>query len=108
MNYSECKKCIADAASVARFDDIDDCSLQFNIIGGDSGCFYLEVSDGAATVRTGDDGEDYKVKYVFTSAALAKIMNRIVDPIYAYTTGKFKMMGDVALGRQVLQILTRK
>lgn len=108
MNYAECKARIADAALESGFDGIDDCSLQFNIIGGDSGCFYLDISGGIAEVRDGDECEAYKVKYIFTSAALAKIMNRIVDPIYAYTTGKFKMLGDVALGRQVLQILVGK
>lgn len=108
MNYEECKACIAKAALKSVFAGIDDCSVQFNIIGSDSGCFYLDINGGGARVRDGEEGEAYKVKYIFTSAALTKIMNRILDPIYAYTTGKFKMLGDVALGRQVLQILTEK
>lgn len=107
MGYTECEECIAKAVSAADLSDVEDCNLQFNIIGGDSGVFYLDIRDGAAVLRDGDVKEEYRVKYIFTPAVLSRIMNRVVDPIYAYTTGKFKMLGDVALGRQVLLLLTK-
>lgn len=106
MTYSECTDRITSVLGRADFEDIDDCSLQFNIIGIDSGVFYIDIRDHIASLSC-EEKKGYKVKYVITLPVLARILDKTVDPVYAYTTGKFKMMGDVALGRHVLAKITK-
>ena len=101
MTYKECVECIDSVLSSLELADIDDCCLQFNVIGNDSGVFYIDIRDHVAGVRYTEDGE-YNVKYVFTTPVFSRLLSKVVDPIYAYTTGKFKMMGDVPLGRRIL------
>lgn len=101
MTYSECAQYIDGILNLIDWEDTEDCSLQFNMIGADSGVFYIDIRDHAAGVRYTEDGE-YNVKYVFTAPVFSRLLRKVVDPIYAYTTGKFKIMGDVPLGRRIL------
>ena len=61
----------------------------------------LDIRDHVARL-TEDSDREYKVKYVFTVPVLSRLLRRVVDPMYAYTTSKYKMMGDVSLGRCIL------
>ena len=106
MTYSECIDYIKSVLNSVDFQDVCDCNLQFNIIGKDSGVFYIEVRDHVPSLYTVECNK-YQDKYVFTLPAFIRIIDKTVDPVYAYTTGKFKMMGDVALGRQVLTKLAK-
>ena len=101
MTYIECVERISSILTLLELEDIEDCSLQFNVIGKDSGVFYIDIRDHIADIVVDDDGE-YNVKYVFTAPVLSRLLEKVVDPIYAYTTGKYKMMGDVYLGRCIL------
>lgn len=111
MTYSECTNHIGGILGKIDWSDTEDCILQFNIIGSDNGVFYISIRDQEADIKTFCSGESndadtyydtYNVKIVATAPVLSRLLRKIVDPIYAYTTGKFKMMGDVALGRKVL------
>lgn len=101
MTYKECVECIDGVLSSLELADIGDCCLQFNVIGNDSGVFYIDIRDHVARL-TEDSYREYKVKYVFTVPVLSRLLRRVVDPMYAYTTSKYKMMGDVSLGRCIL------
>ena len=101
MTYKECVECIDGVLSSLELADIGDCCLQFNVIGNDSGVFYIDIRDPVARL-TEDSDREYKVKYVFTVPVLSRLLRRVVDPMYAYTTSKYKMMGDVSLGRCIL------
>ena len=101
MTYSECAQYIDGILNLVDWEDTEDCSLQFNLIGADSGVFYIDIRDHAARL-TEDSDREYKVKYVFTVPVLSRLLRRVVDPMYAYTTSKYKMMGDVSLGRCIL------
>ncbi len=111
MTYSECTDHIGGILGKIDWSDTEDCCLQFNIIGSDNGVFYIDIRDHEADIKIFGSGESadaethhdtYNVKIVITAPVLSRLLRKIVDPIYAYTTGKFKMMGDVALGRKVL------
>ena len=111
MTYSECADHIGCILGKIDWSDAEDCSLQFNIIGSDNGVFYIIIRDHEADIKvigSGESGETdkcgntYNVKIVVTAPVLSRLLMRVIDPIYAYTTGKFKMMGEVALGRKVL------
>lgn len=101
MTYQECVNYIDGILDSIRFEDIKDCCLQFNIIGRDNGVFYIEIRDHIASIVT-DGDRTYNVKYIFTASVFSRLLKKIVDPIYAYTTGKFKLLGDVSLGRCIL------
>ena len=101
MTYSECAQYIDGILNLVDWEDTEDCSLQFNLIGADSGVFYIDIRDHVARL-TEDSDREYKVKYVFTVPVLSRLLRRVVDPMYAYTTSKYKMMGDVSLGRCIL------
>ncbi len=101
MTYSECADHIGGILGKIDWSDTEDCSLQFNIIGSDNGEFYIIIRDHVARL-TEDSDREYKVKYVFTVPVLSRLLRRVVDPMYAYTTSKYKMMGDVSLGRCIL------
>lgn len=107
MTYSECTDHIDGILGKIDWSDTEDCILQFNIIGSDNGVFYLNIRDQEADInklgsRERNDIDTYNVKIIATAPVLSRLLRRVVDPIYAYTTGKFKMMGDVALGRKIL------
>lgn len=119
MTYSECADHIGGILGKIDWNDVGDCSLQFNIIGSDNGGFYIIIRDHEADIKvigSGKNGETdkygdsyentyghtYNVKIVVTAPVLSRLLMKVIDPIYAYTTGKFKMMGEVALGRKVL------
>ena len=123
MTYSECADHIGGILGKIDWIDVEDCSLQFNIIGSDDGVFYIIIRDHKADIKVIDSGENcetdkyqdtyentcentyghtYNVKIVVTAPVLSRLLMKVIDPIYAYTTGKFKMMGEIALGRKVL------
>lgn len=101
MTYIECVERISSILTSLKLEDIEDCGLQFNVIGKDRGVFYIVIRDHSADIIVDEDRE-YKVKYVFTAPVLSRLLEKAVDPIYAYTTGKYKMIGDVSLGRCIL------
>lgn len=101
MTYSGCREYIGGLLGKADFSDVDDCLLQLHVIGADGGTFYIDIKNHEATLSDEADGK-YAVKYVFTPTVLSRLLQRVIDPVYGYAAGKYKMMGDVKLGRQVL------
>ena len=108
MTYSECADHIGGILGKIDWSDTEDCSLQFNIIGSDNGGFYIIIRDHEADIKvigSGESGETdkygdsyentyghtYNVKIVVTAPVLSRLLMKVIDPIYAYTTGKFKM-----------------
>lgn len=106
MTFDECFERFVDISEKINLDDIDTAYIQINIIGKDSGCFYLHIDKNKMEVCRGEY-KDRNVQWIFTLPAFARILDGIMDPIYAYTTGKFKMMGDINLGRTLLTRISR-
>lgn len=69
-------------------------AYQFNIEGEAAGAFYLEICDGTVKV---EPYEYYDRDALFTTTAetLFKIGTGKLDPVFAYTTGKLKVEGDL-------------
>lgn len=108
MTFSECLDYFNELSECKSFDDIkDDSYFQFNIIGKDEGVFYLHISDKRMIVTCGEYRKK-DVQYIATLASLDRILNGLVEPIYAYTTGKIKIHGDVSLGRTFLSVISKK
>lgn len=102
MTLEECIIRFEDLSERVRPDNIPDgACIQFKIIGRDSGKFYLNVRNNTLEMVKGECKER-NVVCIFTLAALEKVLDGVLDPIYAYTTGKFNMLGDIAIGRNLL------
>lgn len=101
MTFDECVNRFREIAADRTFSDIADSYIQVNIIGRESGKFYLHFRDGIMHIVTGEYRERNTL-WIVNLGILSKIMDGILDPIYAYTTGKFNMMGDISLGRKIL------
>lgn len=106
MTFDECLARFVDISDKINLEDISTAYIQINIIGKDSGCFYLHIENNRMEVCRGEY-RDRDVQWIFTLPAFARILDGIIDPIYAYTTGKFKMMGDVNLGRTLLTRISK-
>lgn len=102
MSFEDFFNTFTKISSEITFEDIPDKTcLQLNLVGKDSGSFYMMIEQGKMTIHSGE----YKARqvlYIFTPALLGRILNGVMDPVYAYTTGRFQMLGDIALGRMLL------
>ncbi len=101
MSIEECMERFNIIADNVSIPDIEDSYIQFNIIGKEATSFYIHIKEGTIHIYNGEYKER-NVQLIFTLPALARILDGVVDPIYAYATGKYKMKGDINLGRQFL------
>lgn len=106
MTFDECLGRFVDISDKINLEDINTAYIQINIIGKDSGCFYLHIENNGMEVCRGEY-KDRNVQWIFTLPTFARILDGMIDPIYAYTTGKFKMMGDINLGRTLLTRISK-
>lgn len=80
---------MADASSIEGH-----VAYQFNITGEAEGAFYLEISDGQIHIEP-YEYYDRDVLFVTTAANLIKIGLGELDPVWAFTTGKLKVEGNI-------------
>ncbi|MDE6016632.1 MAG: SCP2 sterol-binding domain-containing protein [Acetatifactor sp.] len=100
MTYEELVKQVGALAEKADASKIPGhVAFQFNIEGEAAGAFYLEISDGKVNVQP-YEYYDRDVLVTCTADTLLKIVSGKLDPIWAFTTKKIKVEGD--LGKAVL------
>ncbi len=105
MTYEEIFKTIKDKFSGADVSGITEhLAFQFNITGEGSGAFYAEVKDGQLFV---EPYEYYDRDALFTCSAetLLKIVNRKLDPVFAFTIGKLKVDGSIEKALKIKEFI---
>ena len=83
-------------------------AYQFNIVDEEAGgIFYVEVKDGQLSVEL---YEYYDRSAMFTSDpdTLMKIAAGKVDPVWAFTTGKLKVEGNIDKALRLKEIIDSK
>lgn len=82
-------------------------AYQFNITGEASGIFYVEAKEGKIYV---EPYEYYDRDAMFTCRAetLRKIAEGKTDPIWAVTTGKLKVEGNIDKALKLKEIISKK
>lgn len=82
-------------------------AYQFNITGEASGIFYVEAKEGKIYV---EPYEYYDRDAMFTCGAetLMKIAEGKTDPIWAVTTGKLKVEGNIDKALKLKEMINRK
>lgn len=102
MTYRECLDYFNELSLHKNIDGLqDDTYFQFDVIGRDSGHFYIHLKDDTFEVSLGEY-KQRNVQFIVTVSCLEKVINGVMDPIYAYATGKLNITRDVSLGRNFL------
>ena len=102
MTYRECLDYFHELSVHRNIDGLqDDTYFQFDVIGRDSGHFYIHLKDGTFEVISGEY-KQRNVQFIVTISSLERVINGVMDPIYAYATGKLNIAGDVSSGRNFL------
>ena len=100
MTYEELVKQVKELAEKADAGKIPGhVAFQFNIEGEAAGAFYLEIADGKVNIQP-YEYYDRDVLVTCTADTLLKIVSGKLDPIWAFTTKKIRVEGD--LGKAVL------
>lgn len=69
-------------------------AYQFNIEGEGEGIFYAEVKDGELSIEP-YDFYDRDATFICSAETLMKMIDGKLDPIWAYTSKKLKLEGDM-------------
>ena len=69
-------------------------AFQFNITGEGEGAFYAEVKDGVLSIEP-YEYYDRDVLFSCSAKTLLAIIAGKLDPIFAFTTGRLKIEGNI-------------
>ncbi len=77
-----------------------DAVFQFDITGDDGGIWHVAVKDGACQVQQGKAASP-KVTLTMASETWLGMVNRQINGIQAFMTGKLKLNGDMLLAQRI-------
>lgn len=82
-------------------------AYQFNITGEAGGIFYVEAKDGVLSV---EPYEYYDRDAMFTASpeVFSKIAEGKLDPIFAFTTQKLKVEGNIDKALKLKDLIDRR
>lgn len=79
----------ADASAIAG-----KLAVQVNVTGKTPGTFYIEVLNGKVSVEP-YEYNDRDAEITLTATNYNKLIDRKLDPVLAFTTGKLKVEGNI-------------
>lgn len=79
-------------------------AVQIDIIGEGEGAFYVELRNGKLYVEP-YEYYDRDVKLIATGKDFLKIASGSMNSVFAYTTGKLKIEGDLGKAMELQQII---
>lgn len=80
-------------------------AFQFNLEGEGGGTFYTEIKEGVLSVEP-YEYIDRDALFIISVENFMKLINGDLDPIFAYTTGKLKVEGDIGKALQIKKLLS--
>ena len=106
MTFNEIVEKTRERAKTADISGIDFLAVQINLTGPDGGVFYLEAKNGNVSV------EPYE--YIDRSCAITldpenfiKLAEGKLDPVWAFTTKKLTVDGDVGKALEFSKLLKK-
>jgi putative sterol carrier protein len=81
-------------------------AVQVNLTGDNGGVFYVEVKDGKINVEP-YAYDDRNCAVTMNLADFNKLIDGKLDPIFAFTTGKLKVDGDVGKALEFSKLIKR-
>lgn len=81
-------------------------AYQFNITGEGEGIFYAEVKDGKLSIEP-YEYHDRDAMFICSADTLFKIIDKKLDPVLAFTTGKLKVEGSIDKALKIKDLLKK-
>lgn len=94
MTFDEILKKVRDIAAKTDVSDKDFLAVQVNLTGSESGVFYVEVKDHKINVEP-YEYNDRNCAVTMKLNDFNKLIDGKLDPVFAFTTGKLKVDGDI-------------
>lgn len=82
-------------------------AFQFNITGEGAGAFYVEVKDGQLKIEP-YEYYDRDAMFICSADVLRKISDGKLDPIFAFTTQRLKVEGNIDKALRFKEIVESK
>ncbi len=94
MKFDALVEQVREGAQKIDVSGTDFMAVQINITGDDPGVFYVEVKDGKINVEP-YEYYDRQCALTISSDDYIKLVTGKLDPVFAFTTGKLKVEGDL-------------
>lgn len=106
MTFNEIVEKTRERAKTADISGIDFLAVQINLTGPDGGVFYLEAKNGNVSVEP-YEYYDRNCAITVDPANFLKLAEGKLDPVFAYTTGKLKVDGDLGKALEFSKLLKK-
>jgi putative sterol carrier protein len=94
MKFDELLEKVRGLAAKADVSSSDFLAIQVNITGDEGGTFYVEVKDHKINIEP-YEYNDRQCAITMNMDNFNKLLDGKLDPVFAFTTGKLKVAGDV-------------
>lgn len=81
-------------------------AVQVNLTGDNGGVFYVEVKDGKINVEP-YAYDDRNCEVTMSLDDFNKLIDGKLDPVFAFTTGKLKVDGDIGKALEFSKIIKK-
>ena len=106
MTFNELVTKVRNMAQTVDASNRDFLAVQINITGKDPGVFYVEVKDHRINVEP-YEYIDRNCVITINMTNFNKLIDGKLDPIFAFTTGKLKVDGDVGKALEFSKIVKK-
>ena len=94
MTFEEILATVREKSAEIDVAGTDFLAVQVNLTGEGGGTFYIEIKNGKVSVEP-YEYNDRSCAISMTSENFLKFMSGKLDPVFAFTTGKLKVEGDI-------------
>ncbi len=106
MTFDSILKKVRTIASKTDVTGKDFLAVQVNLTGEEGGVFYVEVKDGKVNVEP-YEYNDRNCAVTMKPADFNKLIDGKLDPVFAFTTGKLKVDGDIGKALEVSKLIKK-
>ena len=104
MTFDELITKVRTMASGINVQGRDFLAVQVNITGEQGGVFYVEVRDGKINIEP-YEYTDRNCAVTMDLSNFNKLIDGKLDPVFAFTTGKLKVDGDISKALEFSNLL---
>lgn len=79
-------------------------AVQVNITGENAGVFYIEIKDHVLSIEP-YEYNDRNASITISMDNFLKLIDKKLDPVWAFTTGKLKVQGDAGKVLEITKLI---